>query len=379
MHWRSRKQCVATDSRIKVHMASPPWRRIYEDLKSGIESGLYSAERPIPTEAELQEKWGVSRLTVYRALHELQRAGFVARKRKAGTTVLPPPPPKPKRIAALFFHCGDYFQGSLLASVRAALPDAHHLFYFDTGRDAQSEAQAVERMTHEADGIVLFPTGDVSNRRVLQQVAKSGFPLVCVDRHPEGVDCDSVQTDNYEATACLLEELRTLGHQRIACICDDETEVSSTADRIRGFVDVARSQGIEPAALLRPQPYLAPNSAEEFQEMKDLAVRTLSELLASPDPPTAVFCSREHYAAAVVEALGQIDSGLEIDVAAFVDRPPYMLALPDKVLRVRQDLETIGRIAADRVMARMDGEQLEPTRMLVPAILSGFRRPEAVS
>ena len=318
----------------------------------------------------MAETWKVSRLTAHRALYELQRAGLVMRKRKVGTVVLPPRPPQSTRIAALFFHSGDYFQGTLLGSVRAALDDSVHLSYVDTDREVEKEANALKQMSEESDGIVLFPTCHPDNDDLIASLSEGGLPIVCIDRHPPGVRCDSVQTDNYGATFEALKELTDQGHIRIACFCDYEEPVSSTSDRVRAYRDLLEIMGGDPRADFHAFPYLAPDSDSEFRQMVRMVCEALSASLARENPPTAIFCSREHYAGAVIEACQELSISVPTDlvVIAFVDRPAYLFGLPESVHRISQDLSAIGKIAADRVLRRVRGENLPVEHILVPAL-----------
>jgi DNA-binding LacI/PurR family transcriptional regulator len=353
-------------------MSKPLWTQIFDNLKAGIESGKYAPDAPLPPELEIAEAWNVSRLTAHRALYELQRAGLVVRKRKVGTVVLGPKPPTAVRIGALFFHAGDFFQGNLLAGVRAGLPEDSHLSYVDTGRDPEAEASALEKMRQEADGIVLFPTCHPANNELLRSILADGPPLVCVDRHPPHVLCDSVQTDNYASTRHVLGELVADGHTRIACFCDFEEPVSSTSDRVRAYRDTLAMAGSDSHRNFYAFPYLAPDSEDEYRQMVEMVQDALVESQESNDPPTAVFCTREHYASAVIEACGNLDLAPP-DIAAFVDRPPYLMALPGSVRRVVQDLDSIGRTAVQRVLRRIEGEELLPARILIPSL---DRNPE---
>ena len=114
-------------------------------------------------------------------------------------------------------------------------------------------------------------------------------------------------------------------------------------------------------------------------------------MLHSSDPPTAVLCLRDHYAAAVDEALYRIDlsqAGQEksdrgltrqgkldgarrprLEVLAFIDRPTWMLRLRTDVHRIQQDVPRMGQIAAERLRKRIAGEILPVEHFKVPAVL----------
>ena len=56
-------------------------REIFETLKRDISNGKYDAASPMPSERALMRRFGVARATVASALDELERAGFVYRRR----------------------------------------------------------------------------------------------------------------------------------------------------------------------------------------------------------------------------------------------------------------------------------------------------------
>ena len=72
---------------VKVESAVPLYKQIVHDLVSRIESGVYSEGDKLPTETELMEEYGVSRITVRSAIKELEDADIVERTRGKGTFV----------------------------------------------------------------------------------------------------------------------------------------------------------------------------------------------------------------------------------------------------------------------------------------------------
>lgn len=67
--------------------ALPLYVQIHQDLKEKIEAGVYEYGQNIPTEFELQELYGVSRITVRQAILALEQEGLVVRARGKGTVV----------------------------------------------------------------------------------------------------------------------------------------------------------------------------------------------------------------------------------------------------------------------------------------------------
>ena len=65
----------------------PAYKRLFEDLRESIEQGVYGDGERIPTEAELCNKYGVSRHTVRQAFQDLVAEGMVYRVPGRGTFV----------------------------------------------------------------------------------------------------------------------------------------------------------------------------------------------------------------------------------------------------------------------------------------------------
>lgn len=63
------------------------WQAIRDDVLARIRSREWPPGAPIPHEAELAESYGAARATVNRALRALAEAGWLDRRRKAGTRV----------------------------------------------------------------------------------------------------------------------------------------------------------------------------------------------------------------------------------------------------------------------------------------------------
>lgn len=68
--------------------AKPLYAQLYDILLSRLKSGEYKKNDVLPTEAEFEERFGVSRITARRALAELAAKGLVKRQAGIGTLVI---------------------------------------------------------------------------------------------------------------------------------------------------------------------------------------------------------------------------------------------------------------------------------------------------
>src|SRR5215469_9392929 len=65
----------------------PKYQQLFDAIEHGIRSGRYSPGQKLPSEAALEAEFGISRITVVRALRELQQRGLVQRRAGSGTYV----------------------------------------------------------------------------------------------------------------------------------------------------------------------------------------------------------------------------------------------------------------------------------------------------
>ena len=84
-------------------LKTPLYHQIYLILKGRITDGVYGPDARLPSEQDLTERFGVSRITAKRAMDELAAEGLVVRERARGTRVIyqPPSGPIPSSVEGL--------------------------------------------------------------------------------------------------------------------------------------------------------------------------------------------------------------------------------------------------------------------------------------
>src|SRR5512132_265295 len=68
---------------------TPKYQKVYAALRRDIEAGRWKPGDRLPTEADLVRSFDASRITVGRAVRELQAEGLVQRRAGSGTYVAP--------------------------------------------------------------------------------------------------------------------------------------------------------------------------------------------------------------------------------------------------------------------------------------------------
>jgi LacI family transcriptional regulator len=225
--------------------------------------------------------------------------------------------------------------------------------------DASREATIVsEMLRRRVDGLIL--TTVRKNQSYLVPEQRRGTVLVFVDRNPSGIDADVVLTNNAEASATAVHHLQSHGHRSIAYL-GDRAELWTAQERRRGFQSVA-----DPGPVVE--------NLHDSTSAHEAAVA----LLRSSNPPTAFFSSQNLVTIGVIRALRELGLQREVAVVGFDDVPLGDMLEPG-VTVVAQDPYAMGSLAAERVFARLEGDQSESETFIVPSSLvirgSGEIRP----
>ena len=88
--------------------------QIESDLKEKIKNGIYQPGQKIPTETELIEAYGVSRITIRRAIEDLTKEGILTKKQGKGTFV------QDKKIIRKISHTISFTEACSLCSMTAS-------------------------------------------------------------------------------------------------------------------------------------------------------------------------------------------------------------------------------------------------------------------
>jgi GntR family transcriptional regulator, arabinose operon transcriptional repressor len=348
------------------------WGIITDAVRDAIRRGEYRPGDRLPSESELAARWNVCRMTAHRAMDELHRQGFVTRKRRVGTFVLPPPGEAvPDRrvyqVAVLFFNTDRYPQAAYLTALRSALPDDARLLLCDTRNDPAREEACLIEMAREADALCCYATCRPEVTPALSRIADSGKPLVFVDTLPVGILADAVITDNYGSTRDALRRLRERGHRRIAFVASPRWHVSSVWERRKAFVDALKEAGVaDPESLILPLPRV---SGHTFESYVSLLRGELQRVFAGPEPPTALFCLEDFFLTATLDACDRNGVAVpdDVEILSFSDVPSIEPRVLRYVHRLSQNTEVMGRLAAERLLARLSGKPAPVETCRVPA------------
>lgn len=222
--------------------------------------------------------------------------------------------------------------------------------------DPDREQPTVEALLRRrVDGLILTTVRKSQAYLLTEQTF--GTPFVFIDREPVGVEADAVVSDHAGGAAMAVRHLIEGGHRRIAFL-GDRMMIQSAAERRRGFLEELGRHGI---------PTTDCPVVMELHD-REASARVVSELLSGPNPPTAIFGGQNIVTEGVVRALRAAGRHHDVALIGFDDLPLADLLEPG-VSVVAQDEEAIGSLAAERLLARIDGDVSAPEARVVPTRL----------
>jgi LacI family transcriptional regulator len=191
-------------------------------------------------------------------------------------------------------------------------------------------------------GVEGFITVDTSLRDA------PSLPTVAVAGHRPLENVTNVILDHRKAALLGLEHLRGLGHKQIA-ILKGQAESSDSQVRWESICEVAQELGIE----INPQRVVQLQGVDSTPE---LGYPFGKELLARRVPFTALFAYNDISAIGAMRALQE--AGLrvpeDVSVVGFDDIASAMFCRPN-LTTIRQPLKKMGRIAAETLLDRIEG------------------------
>lgn len=346
--------------------AAPKYRQIYDSLKQAIASGEYQRGQRLPSESELVKTFGASRLTVNRALRELQLGGVIDRRVGSGSYVRGATT-QGYTFGLLIPELGqtEIFEPICRGMAEVTLPEPHVLLW---GKSPSTSRQ-VERQAHESceqwiakrvSGVFFAPLEytpekDAINARIAELFEEAGIPLVLIDRdivpYPERSRHDVVGIDNRRAAYVLTRHMLQAGCTKLVFVGRVGSAPSCVARSV-GFRDALQAAGLDPHR--SPVRHIDPNDPSQ--------IRSVIE----ETNPDGIVCSNDYTAAHVMRTLEDLSRAVPTDVRiAGFDDVKYAGLLPVPLTTIRQPCAELGATAVKVMLERLKQPDMPPRDVLL--------------
>lgn len=309
-----------------------------------------SGSAPRATLAQVADRAGVSLKTASRALggetyvsdatrdRVLTAARELDYQRNAAASLL-----ASGRLAdSIGLVTGDFtnpFYSAIAQAIENEIrPHGIHLSVANSRESAEQEWRIVQDLA-ERQSKALIVVSAMPEHTAYQHLQARGIPLVFIDRPSESIDADSVVFDNREGGRIAARHLLASGHSRIAFI-GDYGWLPTFLERHAGMADVLDASD---AAGWRE---LVRSDAHDVEAAR---ART-TELLALPEPPTAIVAGNNRILLGVMEVLTAANAAQRTAVLGF-DDVEWARVLGISV--VTGDVDQLGRCAAQLAVRRL--------------------------
>lgn len=170
---------------------------------------------------------------------------------------------------------------------------------------------------HRVDAVVMDGNEEVLHR--LQPYLDEGMLVVLYDNDLPGLAADRVFVENRRASKRLVDHLLDLGHERVAIIHGHERD-SVGRERLEGYREALRAHGL-------PE---SPELVIDGRWNENRGYTAMGELMALPNPPTAVFGANYNMSIGALRWLREHDVSIPNDISfvSFDDVPAFSVHRP---------------------------------------------------
>ena len=347
-----------------LKVTKPKHRQVFEALSREILTGRYQPGQRFPSEAALVTRFHTSRITVGRAVRELQLRGLVDRFAGSGTFVrgLAGTSRKGLLFGLIIPDLGGTEIFEPICQGIASAPDAaeHALLWpHSSGAGVGQEEQALQLceqcIAREVSGVFFAPlemtprSGEI-NRKVMARLKKAGIPTVLLDRRPgdlgAGGRCDLVSIDNPRAGYLATGHLWNCGARRIGFVAF-RGQASSVAGRIAGYRQALSAHGV-------------------VERIYQVATGDQFDLPGGAEECDGFVCSSDHVAGHLMRVLMAKGVRIPRDVRIVgIDDVSYASLLPVPLTTIHQPCREIGETALQVLLERLARPKMPAREVLL--------------
>jgi DNA-binding LacI/PurR family transcriptional regulator len=332
-------------------------REVFAALRREIQTGRWKRGDRLPSEADLVRRFGVSRITITRAVRDLQQAGWVDRRAGAGTFVKGSGLSAGQTFGLLIPDLGetDIFEPICQGMMASPLAREHALIWGSArgpgaaGKEEGAWALCRQYIDRRVAGVFfapleLAPDVDEWNGRIAGALDAARIPIVLLDRgirpYPDPGRHDLVGIDNRRAGFVITAHLAVLGSRRIGFLGPPHAAPTVDAREAGYHEALGRFDLPADAALVRR---LEPDDRGEVAAF------------VRDGRPDAIVCANDRTAARLMPVLRDLGLRVPEDLRLVgIDDVDYARLLPVPLTTLRQPTRQIGAVALSTMLERID-------------------------
>ncbi|HEY3330895.1 MAG TPA: substrate-binding domain-containing protein [Capsulimonadaceae bacterium] len=353
-----------------------PGQPLHEYLSSSIsdliENGVWKPGDQIPGHRELSVAFGVSPVTMYKALSAVVRDGRLQRRHGLGTFVggghALPTAAGPVNLAVVFplfdadgndngeqkSEWGQILLRGVFKTLRPHEPDVNVRLI------TEFKPESLLAIPREEVAGFLFVAPTADRWSDIERLAEQGTPAVVLQAVWPGIKVPFVDADNASGIGAIVDHLIALGHSKIACGVAS-VNYSDHRDRVQAFRAAMTAKGLNVRA-------------DYILERWMPAIATISDdyrtLLTKDDPPTALVTLETPSALRAVNVARElgIRIGEDLSLVTF-DDDEVARGLQPALTTVTQPIESMAETAILMLLDAVMGRPVECAKHFAPMTL----------
>jgi LacI family repressor for deo operon, udp, cdd, tsx, nupC, and nupG len=264
---------------------------------------------------------------------------------------------KTNRIVVTVPNIANPFFSTVIRGVEAAAQAAGYwVLLGDTRHErAREELYASMLRRKEADGLIFLGHRLPDTLADIVEKQRGRAPVVNGCEYSPELGVSSAHIDNIKAAHEAMDLLYGLGHRRIGVITGMLASPISR-DRLAGVRDCAAKHGRSNEIIVAIGDFSVESGATETRVF-----------LASPNPPTAVFCFSDEMAMGALRAIADLGLTCPADVSVIgFDDISYSQYLRPALTTIAQPMEDIGRETVKLLLGILRGGGAQPVIKTLP-------------
>ncbi|MBE6475528.1 MAG: LacI family transcriptional regulator [Actinomyces succiniciruminis] len=253
------------------------------------------------------------------------------------------------------FDVHQPFHAEIIDGLYTAAEAGNHELVLSAVVGAVDDRRAAETLLRDrCEALIMIgPSLGMARLRMLADEV----PVVAVARPLSCPGVDVIRIDDRGGVAAAVTHLVGLGHRRIVHV--DGGKAPSSPERRAGYLEAMAAHGLSAEATILPGGL----------EQED-GIRAAAQLLAAPEPPTAVSAFNDRVASGVIQGL--VSAGVSVpgrvSVVGFDNARRYESGLVP-LTTIDQNPALMAKLALERAIGRAAERYLPSEQVLIPRLI----------
>ncbi len=354
---------TAMSAAQSLKISGPKYQLIAEILRQEIARLDPTVRHKLPSDTELSDRFGMSRLTVIKSLRLLEAEGLVQRRVGSGTYTRPSASARNGASHTFGLLIPDLGEGEIFEPIcqgmASAGQSAHQALIWGNSSEVDKGKRALELCSYfvskKVSGVFfapleLAPDMEQINTNILRDLERARIPTVLLDRStvpfPLPTSHDLVGIDNWREGFRMADYLLQLGSKRVGFVMMPGSAPTVEA-RIAGLAHAIWERGgtLSHRSVYRGDPSDAPSVQRWLKDAK----------------PDGVLCANDFTAARLMQTLLQLGVAIPGDMRIVgFDDVKYANLLPVPLTTLRQPCHEIGAVAVRLMLERLENPNMSP-------------------